>query len=66
MASNPITKSWNKYINVRYYTIYDFVAQEKISLFYIKRSKNLANMFTKNLVQQKLVKFREQLGLIFK
>ena len=65
MASNSITKSRNKHINMRYHAIHDF-AQGKISFFYIEGSENLANMFAKNLGQQKFVKFREQLGLIFK
>ena len=65
MANNPITKSRNKHINVRYHAICDFMTQEKVSLFYMEGSENLADMFTKNLGQPKFAKFREQLGLIF-
>ena len=65
MANNPITKSRNKHINIRYHAIYDFMTQGKVFLFYIESSENLANIFTKNLGQPKFTKFREQLGLIF-
>lgn len=56
MASNPITESRNKHIDVHFHAICDFVTQGKIKLFYIEGNKNPADLFTKNLGQ---VKFHE-------
>jgi len=53
MASNPITESHNKYIDIWYYAIQDFVTQGKVKLFYFESNKNPADMFTKNLEQVK-------------
>jgi len=65
MASNPVTKSCNKHIDVCFHAIQDFITQGKVKLFFIEGSENLADMFTKNLSQVKFQKFRAQLGLIF-
>jgi len=65
MASNPVTKSCNKYIDIHFHAIQDFITQGKVKLFFIKGSENPADMFTKNLSQVKFQKFRAQLGLIF-
>jgi len=65
MSSNPVTESRNKHIDVHFYAIQDFVAQEKVKLFFIKGNENPANMFTKNLSHIKFYKFQAQLGLIF-
>jgi len=65
MASNPVTESYNKHIDVCFHAIQDFITQGKVKLFFIEGSENLADMFTKNLSQVKFQKFRAQLGLIF-
>ena len=65
MSSNPVTESQNKYINVHFYAICNFVAQGKVRLFYIEGNENMANLFTKNLSPVKFWKFRDQLGLVF-
>jgi len=61
MASNPITESCNKHIDIWYHAIQDFVTQGKVKLFYLEDNKNPADMFTKNLEQVKFCKFRGQL-----
>jgi len=61
MASNPITESCNKHIDIWYHAIQDFVTQEKVKLFYLEDNKNPVDMFTKNLEQVKFCKFRGQL-----
>jgi len=63
MASNPITESCNKHIDVQYHAIQDFVTQGKVKLFYLEGNKNPADMFIKNLGQAKFCKFRGQLSL---
>jgi len=65
MASNPVTESQNKHINVCFHAIWDFVTQGKVKLFYLEGNENPADLLTKNLGQVKFHKFREQLGLIF-
>ena len=65
MASNTITESCNKHIDVWYHAIQDFVAQGKVKLFYLEGNENPTDMFTKNLGQAKFCKFRGQLGLEF-
>jgi len=49
MASNPVTKSCNKYIDIHFYAIRDFITQGKVKLFFIEGSENPADIFTKNL-----------------
>jgi len=65
MLSNPVTKSRNKYIDICFHAIRDFIAQGKVKLFFIKGNENPADMFTKNLSHVKFCKFQAQLGLIF-
>jgi len=64
MAKNPVTESQNKHIDMHFYAICNFIAQEKVKLFYIEESENPVNMFTKNFNQVKFTKFRSQLGLV--
>ena len=54
MASNFITKSQNKCIDIRYYTICDSMTQGKVFLFYIEGSENLA---VTNFIQPYLHQF---------
>jgi len=57
MSLNLVTKLRNKYINVRFHAIRDFVTQGKVKLFFIKENENPADMFTKNLSHVKFCKF---------
>jgi len=61
MASNPITESCNKHIDIWYHAIQDFVTHGKVRLFYLEGNKNPADIFTKNLEQVKFCQFRGQL-----
>jgi len=65
ISSNPVTESRNKYIDVCFHAIWDFVTQRKVKLFFIEENENPASMFTKNLSHVKFCKFRAQLSLIF-
>jgi len=65
MSSNPVTESQNKYINMCFHAICDFMTQGKVKLFYIEESENLADLFTKNLGLVKFQKFRDQLGMAY-
>ena len=65
IASNSMTKKRSKYIDTWYHYIHKVVADQKVTLFYIDGAENPADMFTKNLSQDKFLKFREHLGLVF-
>ena len=58
-ASNPVTETWNRHIDVHFYAICNFMAQVKVKLFFIEGDENPA------LGQVKFHKFRNLLGLIF-
>ena len=54
MADNPVTESHSKHINLRWHGIRDYVKEGLIKIFYIKGTKNPADMFMKNLGQEAL------------
>ena len=56
-----MTKKRSKHIDICYHYIHEVVADQKVVLFYIDGAKNPADMFTKNLSQDKFLKFREHL-----
>ena len=65
MASNPVTDKRSKHIDIQYHYIKEKVIDKSITLYYIEGTKNIADMFTKNLGHIKFYQFRSQLGLIF-
>ena len=64
MADNLVTASRSKHINLQCHDIRDYVKEGLIEIFYVKGTKNPADMFTKNLGQEALNNCRQQLGLI--
>ena len=54
MADNPVMESCSKHIDLQWHGIHDYVKEGLIEIFYIKGTKNPADMFTKNLGQEAL------------
>ena len=65
MASNPVTETRSKHIDIKYHGIREAISRGLIELFFIDGAKNPADLLTKNLPQDKFLKFRSQLGLQF-
>jgi len=65
MASNPVTESRSKHIDIRYHGIRESVMKGNVELFFIDGAENPADLLTKNLPCEKFTKFRAQLGLQF-
>ena len=64
MADNLVMECHSKHINLWWHGICDYVKEGLIEIFYIKGTKNPADMFTKNLGQEALNNSQRQLGLI--
>ncbi len=58
IASNPVTESKSKHIDIRYHYIREVYEKGIVDLFFIEGSKNPANIFTKNLGAVQFLKFR--------
>ena len=65
IASNPVTESKSKHIDIRYHYIREVYEKGIIDIFFIDGNDNPADIFTKNLGGTKFLKFRLQLGLHF-
>jgi hypothetical protein len=65
IASNAVTDTCSKHIDIRYHYIRGVVADGNVKLYFIEGAENPADMFTKNLARPKFVKFRAMLGLEF-
>ena len=64
MASNPVTETRSKHIDIKWHSIWELVSDKIIELFFIEGAQNPADMLTKNLGQTKFDLFRSQLGLV--
>ena len=58
MASNAIIEQHSKPIDIQWHTIYDWIKNGHIKLFFIDGASNPANMFIKNLGHIKFEEFR--------
>jgi hypothetical protein len=65
IASNAVTDTCSKHINIRYHYIRGVVADSNVKLYFIEGAENPVDMFTKNLARPKFKKFRAMLGLEF-
>jgi hypothetical protein len=52
-GSNPVQERHSKHVDICHHIICEYVEEEKIKLFYISGKKNPADIFMKNLDQQK-------------
>ena len=65
LASNLVQEKHIKHIDLCYHYICEVIHQKQVELLFVEGAKNPTDLFTKNLGQIKLLKFREQLGLQF-
>ncbi|MCO5609931.1 hypothetical protein L7F22_064166 [Adiantum nelumboides] len=64
VARNPIFHAHKKHIEVHYHYVRERLSSGEISLAYVPKQDNLANLFTKALFREKLEAFRKALGLL--
>jgi hypothetical protein len=65
IASNTVTDTRSKHIDICYHYIRGVVADGNVKLYFIEGAENPADMFTKNLARPKFKKFCAMLGLEF-
>ena len=65
IASNPVTESKSKHIDIQYYYIREVCEKGIVDIYFIDGNNNPTDLFTKNLGKVKFLKFRSQLGLHF-
>ena len=63
MANNSADSSRTKHIDVRFHFVRDAVLREEIVLTYCPTDQNTADVFTKPLREDKVLKFRWAMGL---
>ncbi|MCO5598453.1 hypothetical protein L7F22_052548 [Adiantum nelumboides] len=64
VARSPIFHARTKHIEVHYHYVRDRISAGDISLAYVPKQDNLADLFTKALSHEKLEAFRKALGLL--
>ncbi len=65
LASNPAQEHRSKHIDIRYHYIRECVDENKVRLTYIPTNEQIADIMTKNLTYDKIVQFRDKMGIIF-
>ncbi len=65
LASNPAQEHRSKHIDICYHYIRECVDNKKIRLTYIPTNEQIADIMTKNLPYDKIVQFRDKMGIIF-
>jgi len=65
IRSNPVQEWQTKHINIRYHYICKCIEDKAVSVSFIPRTENPADMFTKNLPVPTFMKFRDHLGIKF-
>ena len=63
LTKNPIQHSHTKYIEIRYHFIRDHVQKGNIELDFVSMKKQLANIFTKPLSEDRFCMIRRELGM---
>jgi hypothetical protein len=63
MASNPITETQSKHIDIRYHFVCSAIENNQVDPYFISGAENPADLFTKPLARVKFEKFRAMLGL---
>lgn len=64
MAENNIFHDKSKNIEIRYHYIHDIVHRGAVRLRHVSNDEKIADILTKDLLKEKFLVFREQLGLI--
>ena len=63
LAKNPVQHSRTKHIEIRYHFLRDHVAKGDFELIFIATDKQIADIFTKPLNEEKFSSLRRELGL---
>jgi len=63
ISKNPVQHSRTKHIEIRHHFLRDHVAKEDFKLEFIETSKQLADVFTKPLSEDRFSSIRRELGL---
>jgi hypothetical protein len=63
LFENQVFHDHSKHIDIKYHFIWDCVQRAVVKLDYIQTDEQMAYIFTKALSKQKLMKFRDQMGL---
>ena len=64
MTQNPVLHSKTKHIDIRYHFLRDHVQKKDISMHFIGTDKQLTDIFTKALNEQRFLTLRSELGMI--
>jgi hypothetical protein len=64
MADNPVEHSRTKHIAIRYHFLRDHQQKGDIKISYINTKDQLADIFTKPLVEQSFTKLRHELNIL--
>ena len=64
LSKSPLQHSYTKHIEVRHHFIRDHVQKGDVVLEYIATEKQLADIFTKPLVEDRFCTIRRELGIL--
>jgi hypothetical protein len=64
MADNPVEHSRTKHIAIRYHFLRDHQQKGDIKIAYVNTKEQLADIFTKPLVEQTFTKLRHELNIL--
>ena len=65
LSKNPILHSHAKHIQIKHHCIRDHVQKGTVDLQFVTTDDQLADIFTKPLVEDRLVRLRNLLGMVF-
>jgi len=63
LAKNPIHHQRSKHIDIRYHFIQEHIKEKAVELIHVKTKNQVADIFTKPLVDESFNKFKGLLGM---
>ena len=64
LANNPVQHSRTKYIDIRHHFLWDYEAKGDITLRHMSTERQLADIFTKPLDEQRFCALRSELNIL--
>ena len=64
LAKNPVYHDRSKHIDTRYHYIRERITKQDLKLEYVKSQDQIADIFTKPLKKEDLIRLRNALGII--
>jgi len=64
LSKNPVNHSRTKHIDIRHHFLRDNIEKGNISLEYVQTDNQLADIFTKPLLESNFIRLRRELGLV--